>query len=101
MNSASSRQSTRRTHADHQPQPSFGTISDPQGILRMARDHWVEVLRCPHCGKSGPANLSAEDKLSWNFQVDDIPEGFKVIRLDNDGRYFFCFCASCDEPVEP
>jgi hypothetical protein len=63
----------------------------------MARDCWVEVLRCPKCGKMGDAKLSAEDEYSWDFQVDGIPEGFKLVHLNED--YFFC--ASCDIPVEP
>jgi hypothetical protein len=47
----------------------------------------------------GEAMLSAEDKLSWDFHVNNIPHGFKVVRSNNDTDYFFC--ASCDLPVEP
>jgi hypothetical protein len=72
---------------------------DPSRILGMARDCWVEVLRCPDCGKMGEAMLSAEDEYSWDFHVDNIPHGFKVVRLNDDGGYFFC--ASCDVPAEP
>jgi len=60
----------------------------------------VEVLRCPSCGKAGEAQISAEDQLSWNFRVDAIPHGFKVIRIDAANSDYF-FCASCDVPVEP
>ena len=45
----------------------------------------------------GEAKLSAEDEYSWDFQVDGIPEGFKLVDLNED--YFFC--ASCDMPVQP
>ena len=69
-------------------------------LLWMARDCWVEVLRCPSCGKTGEAQISAEDQLSWNFRVDAIPHGFKVIRIDAANVDYF-FCASCDVPVEP
>jgi len=47
----------------------------------------------------GEAMLSAEDEYSWDFQVDNIPHGFKVVRLNDAGEYFFC--ASCDIPAEP
>jgi hypothetical protein len=49
----------------------------------MARDCWVENLRCPNCRKTGEARLSATDEYSWDVQVDSIPEGFKVLRLEN------------------
>ena len=68
-------------------------------VTGVLHDCWVEVVRCPGCGKAGEALLSAEDKLSWDFHVDNIPHGFKVVRLIGDVDYFFC--ASCDLPVEP
>jgi hypothetical protein len=77
-----------------------GTISIPGRLLGMARDCWVEVLRCARCGKTGEAQISAEDQLSWNFRVDAIPHGFKVIRIDAANSGYF-FCGSCDLPVEP
>jgi hypothetical protein len=64
----------------------------------MARDDWVEKLRCPNCRKTGTAQLSAEDRLSWDAQVDSISEGFKVIRSEGGSNFF---CATCDNPVEP
>ena len=77
-----------------------GTIAIPGRLLGMTRDCWVEVLRCPRCGKTGEAQISAKDQLSWNFRVDAIPHGFKVIRIDVAHCGYF-FCASCDVPVEP
>jgi hypothetical protein len=67
-------------------------------LLRMARDCWVEVLTCPNCRRISVALLSATDKLSWDFQVDVVPEGFKAIPLGNNS-YFFC--VTCDMHVEP
>jgi hypothetical protein len=64
----------------------------------MARDSWVESLRCPQCRKTGEARLSATDAYSWDVQVDGIPEGFKVIQLGNVSNFF---CTLCDSPVEP
>jgi hypothetical protein len=60
----------------------------------MARDRWVENLKCPHCRKTGAAQVSAADEYSWDVQVNSVPAGFKVV-----GRNFYC--SSCDRPVEP
>jgi hypothetical protein len=67
-------------------------------ILWMARDCWVENLRCPNCRKAGAAQLSAADEYSWEIQVDSVPEGFKVIQ--SHGGSNFC-CSACNSPVEP
>jgi hypothetical protein len=64
----------------------------------MARDSWVENLRCPHCRKSGAALVSAADEYSWDVQVNSIPEGFKVIRFGDVSNFY---CSSRDSPVEP
>jgi hypothetical protein len=66
-------------------------------LLRMARDRWVEVLRCPDCRRTGEAQLSAEDKLSWEFRVDSLPSGFKVCEPMMGGTFY---CISCGTPVE-
>jgi hypothetical protein len=66
-------------------------------ILCMARDHWVEHLVCRRCRKIGFAELSMEDKLSWNVQVDSVSEGFKLIQSANGGNFY---CSSCDRAVE-
>ena len=57
----------------------------------MARDHWVEILRCRNCRRRGYASLSATDRLSWDAQVDSVPEGFKAIDTPN-GTNFYCEC---------
>jgi hypothetical protein len=62
------------------------------------RDHWVESLRCPLCGKIGQAELSMADGKSWAVQMDSIPKGFKVIQPENSSNFY---CSSCDLPVEP
>jgi hypothetical protein len=66
--------------------------------FRMARDHWVEILRCPNCQRRGYASLSATDRLSWDAQVDSIPEGFKVIQSQSVSNFY---CDFCDRPAEP
>jgi hypothetical protein len=40
------------------------------------RNHWVENIRCPQCGKTGTVALSMADCLSWAVQVDSISQGF-------------------------
>jgi hypothetical protein len=64
----------------------------------MARDHWVEHLRCRRCRKSGIALLSTEDKLSWIVQVESVPEGFRAIRSETGSNFY---CVVCDRPVDP
>jgi predicted RNA-binding Zn-ribbon protein involved in translation (DUF1610 family) len=66
-------------------------------ILWMARDRWVEKLRCPNCRKAGIARLSATDEFSWEIQVDGVPEGFKVVGSESSSNFY---CSSCDRPVE-
>jgi uncharacterized protein YbaR (Trm112 family) len=67
-------------------------------LLRMARDRWVEVLRCPDCRRTGKAQLSVDDEYSWEFQVDSLPTGFKVCEPMMGGTFY---CISCGIPVEP
>ena len=69
-----------------------------RGALRMARDNWVEILKCPNCRKTGFAILSQTDELSWDMEADFVPTGFKVIHIKH-GIIFHC--ASCGFPVEP
>jgi hypothetical protein len=64
----------------------------------MARDHWVEYLRCPRCRKTGVALASADDDRSWTVQIDSIPDGFKVIRSRDFSNFY---CSACDRPAEP
>jgi hypothetical protein len=62
------------------------------------REHWTEDLVCPNCGKTGQAELSQTDDLSWDIEADLVPAGFKVIQLEH-GIIFHC--AFCDIAVEP
>jgi len=64
----------------------------------MARDSWVENLRCPQCGKIGIAELSTADDQSWAIQVDSIPKGFQFIQSKDSSNFY---CAFCDRPAEP
>jgi hypothetical protein len=73
-------------------------VSDCGAYLGMARDHWVEYLRCPRCRKTGVALASTEDDLSWTVQIDSVPAGFKVIRSGDVSNFY---CSTCERPVEP
>src|SRR6267378_1657293 len=73
-------------------------VSGLRRILWMARDRWVEKLRCPNCRKAGIARLSTTDEFSWEIRMDGVPEGFKVVRSESSGNFY---CSSCDRPVEP
>jgi hypothetical protein len=64
----------------------------------MARDSWVENLRCPRCQKTGLARVSTADEYSWDVQMNSVPDGFKVIQC-GDVRNFYC--SPCNCPVEP
>ena len=75
-----------------------GTRTLREAYYWMARDSWVEKLRCPNCRKTGEAQLSAADEYSWEVLVDSVPEGFKVIQ---SGGVSSIYCSSCDNPVEP
>jgi hypothetical protein len=63
----------------------------------MPREHWIENLVCHRCKKDGIAALSTEDKLSWDVQVENVPEGFKAV-LSEYGVNFHC--ASCNRPAD-
>ena len=62
------------------------------------REHWTEDLVCPNCQRTGAAELSQTDNLSWDVRADSIPDGFIVI-LSQHGIIFHC--ASCDIAVKP
>jgi hypothetical protein len=62
-----------------------------------ASDQWIELLSCSNCGMSGAARLSRPDERVYDFSVEAIPAGFKVVRME------FCktfFCAACNRPAD-
>jgi hypothetical protein len=60
-------------------------------------DQWTELVRCPHCGVSGTARLSKPEKRPFDFSVEAIPAGFKVIRLEIGDTFF---CDACNRPAD-
>jgi hypothetical protein len=64
----------------------------------MAREHWIENLMCRRCKKDGSAVLSAEDKWSWDIQVESVPKGFRTVSTEYGVNFR---CASCGSQAEP
>ena len=73
-------------------------VSGLGAYLGMARDSWVENLRCPRCRKTGAARVSTADEYSWDVQVNSVPDGFKVIRSSGVSNFY---CSSCNCAAEP
>ncbi len=53
----------------------------------------TELLTCPNCGQSGPVHLSQPEGRVYDFSVEAVPAGFKVVRMEY-GEAFFC--GACD-----
>jgi hypothetical protein len=62
-----------------------------------AGDPWTESLACSNCGRSGSARLSQPKKRSFDFTVEAISAGFKIVRLEF-GQVFYC--EACNRPAE-
>jgi hypothetical protein len=62
-----------------------------------AGDRWTELLTCSNCGTSGPARLLRPEKRAFDFHVETIPTGFKVVRSEF-GEIFVC--ESCNRPAD-
>jgi hypothetical protein len=60
-------------------------------------DQWIELLTCSNCGMSGSALLSRPEKRAYDFSVDAIPAGFKIVRMEF-GKTFFC--KACNQPAD-
>jgi hypothetical protein len=58
-----------------------------------AGTQWTELLTCPNCGQSGPVHLSQPEGRVYDFSVEAVPAGFKVVRTAY-GETFFC--KACD-----
>jgi hypothetical protein len=62
-----------------------------------AGDQWTELLACWSCGLSGTAHFSQPEKLSYDFSVEAIPLGFKVVGSEF-GETFYC--EVCNRPAD-
>ena len=57
-------------------------------------DQWTELLACSNCGISGSARFSRPEKRAYDFSVEAIPAGFKVVRLEFGDTFY---CEACDQ----
>jgi hypothetical protein len=55
------------------------------------RDQWIEKLVCPNCRKTGNAELSQTDELSWDVRADSVPDGFNVIQVEHRIEFHCAF----------
>src|ERR1700693_4827539 len=72
--------------------PGWKTGGAGRIFIQMTRDNWVEYLICIRCRTIGAANLSTADKLSWDVQVDSVPEGFRTTQSEYGVNFR---CVSC------
>ena len=63
----------------------------------IAHDKWTELLTCSNCGMSGSACLSRPEKRAYDFNVEAVPAGFKVVRVEF-GEAFYC--EACNRPAD-
>jgi hypothetical protein len=61
-----------------------------------ALNQWTELLTCSNCGRSGSARFSKPEKRAYDFSVESVPDGFKVVRLEF-GETFYC--KACNRPA--
>jgi hypothetical protein len=62
-----------------------------------ALNQWNELLACSSCGQSGQVQLSQPKNRSFEFSVEAIPPGFKVVHL-RFGETFYC--GICNQPAD-
>jgi hypothetical protein len=59
----------------------------------IVSNRWTELLTCSNCGISGSAHLSRPEKRAYDFDVETIPVGFKVVRLEYGDTLY---CEACN-----
>jgi hypothetical protein len=77
----------------------YAFLPQAKGSAHMivAHDKWTELLTCPNCGMSGPAHLSRPAKRASDFNVEAVPAGFKIVRVES-GEAFYC--EACNRPAD-
>jgi hypothetical protein len=53
----------------------------------MANESWIEILKCPRCGKTGLAEVSYSD--AYEGHDDSVSPGFRI-QYDHRGVAFYC-----------
>jgi hypothetical protein len=59
-------------------------------------NQWTELLSCSKCRISGFARFSQPKERAYDFIVEAIPAGFKVVRLEFGDTFY---CEACDQPA--
>ena len=59
-------------------------------------EDWYEKLRCPKCRRTGMASL-IQPKGKKTPTVQDVPDGFKVVKTPSGSEFR---CETCDIAVE-
>ena len=54
----------------------------------MAAINWIEILKCPECGRTGSAELWDHD--AYEGHDDIVPPGFKRSLNPKHGEAFYC-----------
>ena len=57
----------------------------------MAAVHWIEILKCDECGRTGLAELWDHD--AYEGQADIVPPGFR--RSLNPKHHGAFYCIGC------
>jgi hypothetical protein len=63
----------------------------------IAHDKCTELLTCSNCGMSGSALLSRPEKRAYDFNVEAVPAGFKVVRVEFVEVFY---CEACNRPAD-
>ena len=79
------------------PHAVFAAGQGESARMIAISDQWIELLTCSNCGISGSAHLSRPEKRVYEFSVEAIPAGFKIVRMEF-GKIFFC--EACNQPAD-
>lgn len=63
-----------------------------------ARDRYTIDITCPGCGNVGRVKVSEDDypfMKKLHFEVDEVPDGFYLVRLGENASKTIFGCASC------
>ena len=63
----------------------------------MAGTKWTELLTCPNCRRSGLIHLSQPEGRAYDFSVEAVPAGFKVVRAEYGDTFI---CGACDRKAD-
>ena len=59
----------------------------------MAGTKWTELLTCPNCRHSELIHLSQPEGRAYDFNVEAVPAGFRVVGTEYAETFS---CSACD-----